>query len=159
MPDRQQGGWWAWLAGIGRGRAAVILRQGPIPAHVAFIMDGNRRFAASRGSDRAYGHRVGFDRVRSLASNLSRHCPDHCLLSNPDLQLVDALEWCTELGVSHVSAFAFGVENFKRTAEEIDTIMQLAEEKLRGLAQVSHGSCARLHCCYCIGIGTACAQA
>ena len=75
MPDRQQGGWWAWLAGIGRGRAAVILRQGPIPAHVAFIMDGNRRFAASRGSDRAYGHRVGFDRVRSLASNLCRHCP------------------------------------------------------------------------------------
>ena len=52
------------------------------------------------------------------------------------LQLVDALEWCSELGVSHISAFAFGVENFKRTAEEIETIMQLAEEKLRALAQV-----------------------
>ena len=63
-----------------------------------------------------------------------------CSLSQSTVQLVDALEWCSELGVTHVSAFAFGVENFKRTAEEVDTIMQLAEEKLRYLAQVAHSS-------------------
>ena len=52
------------------------------------------------------------------------------------LQLVDALEWCSELGISHVSAFAFGVENFKRSQAEVETLMALAEEKLRFLAQV-----------------------
>ena len=73
MPEAKHWGWWAWLAAKGRSQAAVILRQGPLPAHVAFIMDGNRRYAERRGSDRAFGHRVGFDRVRSLSRGICRH--------------------------------------------------------------------------------------
>uniref|UniRef100_A0A061SF59 Alkyl transferase n=2 Tax=Tetraselmis sp. GSL018 TaxID=582737 RepID=A0A061SF59_9CHLO len=83
-----------------------ILREGPVPRHVAFIMDGNRRFARGRLLSRAEGHREGYDR------------------------LVDALKWCLELGVKFVSVYAFSVENFKRSSEEVDDLMQLAVNKL-----------------------------
>ena len=55
--------WWAWLSARGRTQAANVLRKGPVPVHVAFIMDGNRRCAEAMGSDHAAGHRLGFDRV------------------------------------------------------------------------------------------------
>ncbi len=41
------------------------LRAGPVPQHVAFIMDGNRRYAQARGVDRAAGHAHGFEKVRA----------------------------------------------------------------------------------------------
>lgn len=45
----------------------VLLRSaGPVPAHVAFIMDGNRRFATSHGEGEQRGHRQGYSKVRAL---------------------------------------------------------------------------------------------
>ena len=41
-----------------------MLRFGPVPQHIAFIMDGNRRFAERRREDRAAGHTYGFHKVR-----------------------------------------------------------------------------------------------
>lgn len=37
------------------------LRQGPVPEHVAFVMDGNRRFARSHGIETVEGHNLGFE--------------------------------------------------------------------------------------------------
>lgn len=52
-------------------------------------------------------------------------------------QLLDILEWCLELGVSNVSVFAFGVDNFKRDPQEVADLMRLAEEKLWQLLEAS----------------------
>lgn len=52
------------------------LRQGPIPKHVAFVMDGNRRFARSHRIETVEGHNLGFEA-------LARVCPDRELLSSP----------------------------------------------------------------------------
>ena len=45
------------------------LRQGPIPKHVAFIMDGNRRFARSHNIETAEGHNLGFEALARVGSS------------------------------------------------------------------------------------------
>ena len=60
------------------------------------------------------------------------------------LQLVDALEWCLDLGVTTVSVYAFSVDNFKRSAAEVATLMALAREKLREILTVWPGRAAVL---------------
>lgn len=56
------------------------------------------------------------------------------------MQLLDALEWCLDLGISCVSVYAFSIDNFKRPPQEVAMLMQLAEEKLEELMQVRHHS-------------------
>ena len=48
----------------------ALLRSGPIPRHVAFIMDGNRRFARRNNFDRAKGHILGFDKLAEVLTVL-----------------------------------------------------------------------------------------
>ena len=67
------------------------------------------------------------------------HCMQHILC----MQLLDALEWCLDLGISCVSVYAFSIDNFKRPPQEVAMLMQLAEEKLDELLQVQDG-CMRL---------------
>jgi Undecaprenyl pyrophosphate synthase len=45
------------------------LRQGPIPQHVAFVMDGNRRFARSHGIETVEGHNLGFEALARVCSS------------------------------------------------------------------------------------------
>ncbi len=71
------------------------------PAHVAIIMDGNGRWAQSRGKPRLFGHRAGARRVR---------------------QIVEA---CPDLGVKYLTIFAFSTENWKRTQAEVSGLMML----------------------------------
>lgn len=85
--------------------ACNIIKAGIIPSHVAFIMDGNRRYAQKAGLAKVDGHKQGFD------------------------TLAKVLDWCRELGINNVTLYAFSVENFKRTQEEIDSIMNLARKK------------------------------
>ncbi|KAF8548175.1 Di-trans-poly-cis-decaprenylcistransferase [Imleria badia] len=88
-----------------------ILATGPMPKHVAFVMDGNRRYARSLGKQGKEGHSHGF-------KNLLR-----------------VLELCLRLRIDCVTVYAFAIENFNRPKEEVDTIMDLAEERLVEIAQ------------------------
>jgi len=77
------------------------------PAHVAIIMDGNRRWARSRGMPPVYGHRRGADAVRR------------------------AVEACGREGVRYLTLFAFSSENWRRPAGEIGDLMDLLRIYLR----------------------------
>ncbi|KAJ5815051.1 hypothetical protein N7474_006828 [Penicillium riverlandense] len=89
------------------------LRQGPIPQHVAFVMDGNRRFARSHGIETVEGHNLGFEALARI------------------------LEVCYKSGVKVVTIYAFSIENFKRSKFEVDALMEMAKVKLSEMAQ--HG--------------------
>ncbi|KAJ5935373.1 hypothetical protein N7466_004920 [Penicillium verhagenii] len=89
------------------------LRQGPIPQHVAFVMDGNRRFARSHGIETVEGHNLGFEALARI------------------------LEVCYKSGVKVVTIYAFSIENFKRSKFEVDALMDMARVKLSQMAQ--HG--------------------
>lgn len=91
---------------------AYVLRARPIPKHVAFIMDGNRRFAERQHLQKVQGHTLGYQRM------------------------ISALEWCLDLGVQCVSVYAFSIDNYNRSPDEVDTLMRLAEEKLGHMLQV-----------------------
>jgi undecaprenyl diphosphate synthase len=71
------------------------------PDHVAIIMDGNGRWATSRGRPRLFGHQAGARRVREI------------------------VESCGELGVEYLTIFAFSTENWKRTQVEVSGLMAL----------------------------------
>ncbi|XP_052807996.1 dehydrodolichyl diphosphate synthase complex subunit DHDDS-like [Mya arenaria] len=88
-----------------------ILKCGPIPNHVAFIMDGNRRFAKKNSMESAEGHLKGFDK------------------------LAETLEWCLHLGIKEVTVYAFSIENFKRSRDEVDCLMELARQKFARLLE------------------------
>ncbi|MBO4455266.1 MAG: di-trans,poly-cis-decaprenylcistransferase [Bacteroidales bacterium] len=72
-----------------------------LPRHVSFIMDGNGRWAKSRGLERIRGHFEGVESVRSV------------------------LETSVELGIEYVSVFAFSEENWGRPDDEVAGLMTL----------------------------------
>ncbi|KIX05168.1 di-trans,poly-cis-decaprenylcistransferase [Rhinocladiella mackenziei CBS 650.93] len=89
------------------------LRHGPVPQHVAFVMDGNRRFAKNHRIETVEGHNLGFEALAKI------------------------LEVCYKSGVTHVTIYAFSIENFKRSKYEVDALMDMAKIKLKQLTQ--HG--------------------
>lgn len=74
--------------------------------HIAFIMDGNGRWAKKRGMPREYGHKVGVDAFKRV------------------------IEACDKLGIECVTVYAFSTENWKRPKREVDSIMKLLDEYL-----------------------------
>ncbi len=87
--------------------------SGPMPKHVAIIMDGNRRFAEEYlESDTCKGHERG------------------------EIKLEEMLNWCLDLGIEYVTAYAFSTENFNRDGEEVDFIMELCEKSLYKIADL-----------------------
>ncbi len=58
------------------------LRQGPIPRHVAFVMDGNRRFARSRQIETVEGHNLGFEALARV-SVINRSVPTQLMSLDP----------------------------------------------------------------------------
>lgn len=90
----------------------------PAPAHVAIIMDGNGRWAESRGLPRLAGHRRGADRVHEI------------------------VESCPDLGITHLTLFAFSTENWKRPASEVQGLMRLFRRyiKKEGARLVAEGA-------------------
>ncbi|KAF8377441.1 hypothetical protein HHK36_030818 [Tetracentron sinense] len=86
-----------------------VLSVGPIPNHIAFILDGNRRYARKWKLKEGGGHRVGF------------------------LALMSLLKYCYELGVKYVTIYAFSIDNFNRKPNEVKYVMDLMQEKIEGL--------------------------
>jgi undecaprenyl diphosphate synthase len=91
--------------------APVLLSQirghGPLPKHIAIIMDGNGRWARERMLPRPMGHRQGMKAVREV------------------------VEGAIEAGVEVLSLFAFSQENWQRPATEIGALMSLLEEYIQ----------------------------
>ena len=78
-----------------------------LPQHVAVIMDGNGRWAAQRHLPRVEGHRAGIESVREIVESSAR------------------------LGIKVLTLYAFSVENWKRPATEVATLMSLLKRYLR----------------------------
>jgi undecaprenyl diphosphate synthase len=74
--------------------------------HIAFIMDGNGRWAKRQGRPRTYGHYVGAYKIEEV------------------------VRWCAERGVKYATFYAFSTENWKRPPEEVNFILGLLVEKI-----------------------------
>ena len=88
-------------------RLAAIRIHGDVPRHVAIIMDGNGRWAKSRGRPREFGHRAGMEAVREVVAGS-----------------IDA-------GIPVLTLYAFSQENWKRPAGEVTALMGLLELYVR----------------------------
>ena len=75
-----------------------------IPKHVAIIMDGNGRWALSRGLPRLAGHRAGTENLRRV------------------------IEACAEFGIQYLTLYAFSTENWGRPVEEVRGLMRILED-------------------------------
>ena len=85
---------------------APVFRKGEVPAHVALIMDGNGRWANSRGLARTEGHRAG------------------------EYALMDTNAGAIDAGVRYLSVYTFSTENWKRSPAEVSFIMNYASDVL-----------------------------
>jgi undecaprenyl pyrophosphate synthase len=95
------------MFGFGR-KKTEALNPAKLPRHIAFIMDGNGRWAKRRGISRSFGHSEG-----------SR-------------QLKEIVKICYNLHIPCVSVYAFSTENWARPNEEVAQLMKLLLEYLRG---------------------------
>lgn len=86
---------------------AQLKNSGEIPAHIAIIMDGNGRWAKSRGLPRFAGHREGVESVR------------------------DIVEAASQVGVKFLTLYTFSTENWKRPFEEVSLLMRLLLKNLK----------------------------
>ena len=77
------------------------------PEHIAIILDGNGRWAKSKGMPRNYGHTVGAKNVENI-----------CKAAN-------------DLGVKYLTLYAFSTENWNRPKNEVDALMKLLESYLK----------------------------
>jgi tritrans,polycis-undecaprenyl-diphosphate synthase [geranylgeranyl-diphosphate specific] len=90
------------------------VKNGVKPEHIAIILDGNRRWANEQEKDPwllqdKWGHKNGADTVELL------------------------LDWCHMLNLKYVTLYTFSTENFSRKSDEVQKIMQIAEERFRKL--------------------------
>ena len=77
------------------------IKNESLPKHVAVIMDGNGRWAKSKGKARIFGHRNGIKAVR------------------------ETVEGAAEIGIQFLTLYAFSVENWKRPKKEVNALMSL----------------------------------
>ncbi len=73
-----------------------------LPKHIAFICDGNRRWATSKGLPKLAGHKKGYENIKTIAQS------------------------CFDRGIEVVSAYIFSIENWNRDAKEVSYLMDLA---------------------------------
>lgn len=89
--------------------------------HIAFIMDGNGRWAKKRGMPREFGHREGAETFRKIC------------------------RYCCDIGFKAVTVYAFSTENWKRPQQEVDAIMKLLDgyldELMRDISAIEARIC------------------
>ncbi len=85
-----------------------------LPSHVAIIVDGNGRWATNRGLSRSDGHKEGFLNLKNLTKYIFNR------------------------GITHISAYLFSTENFKRSKAEVAYIMSLLTDKLKEILVFCH---------------------
>lgn len=78
-----------------------------LPKHIAIIMDGNGRWAKSKGLPRKMGHRAGSDTLKKI------------------------VEECQKIGLNHLTVYAFSTENWSRPKDEVDALMALLREYIQ----------------------------
>jgi len=83
------------------------VKNGVKPGHIAIILDGNRRWASEKALNPWFGHEKGAEKVDQL------------------------LDWCLKLGVKSITLYAFSTENFRRSKNEVEEIMRIAQEQFR----------------------------
>ena len=87
-----------------------------IPEHIGIIMDGNGRWATARGLSRSMGHKAGAETLKKLCFYVDK------------------------LGLKYLSIYAFSTENFKRSKEEVDYLMNLFitgfEKEFKGVKNI-----------------------
>ena len=92
-----------------------------LPKHVAIIMDGNGRWAKSRGEERTFGHKSGVTSVRN------------------------AISACDKVGIEYLTLYTFSTENWNRPSDEVNTLMSLLSETLLEEAEELFSKGIRLH--------------
>lgn len=91
-----------------------------LPEHVAVIMDGNGRWAKSKGAARIFGHRNAIEAVRQV------------------------IEGAGEIGIKYLTLYAFSTENWGRPKEEVDALMELLVNTLQKEVERLHKNKVRL---------------
>lgn len=84
-----------------------------VPQHVAIILDGNGRWAKSKGMPRTYGHTAGAKNVEKIAEEAYR------------------------MGIKYLTVYAFSTENWNRPEEEVRTLMKLLDNYLKNCIQTA----------------------
>ncbi len=92
-----------------------------LPKHVAIIMDGNGRWAKSRGEERTFGHKNAINAVRN------------------------AINACNEIDIPYLTLYTFSSENWNRPSEEVNTLMNLLVETLLLEAEEIFSKGLRMH--------------
>lgn len=82
------------------------ISQIELPAHIGIIMDGNGRWAKKRGLPRSAGHTAGAQTFRKIA------------------------RYCSDIGIRHLTVYAFSTENWRRPENEISALMKLFQQYL-----------------------------
>jgi undecaprenyl diphosphate synthase len=96
------------------------LEQTNIPKHVAFIMDGNGRWAKSQGQHRLFGHAEGVLSVKEI------------------------IKTAREIGIHYLTMYAFSTENWNRPAEEVAGLMDLLVQAITNETDEMHENGVRL---------------
>lgn len=99
-----------------------VLDKLNLPSHVAIIMDGNGRWAKKKGAARIYGHQNAITAVR------------------------ESTELCAELGLKHLTLYAFSTENWGRPKSEVDGLMTLLVNTINGELPTLMKNKVRLSC-------------
>ena len=91
-----------------------------IPRHVAFIMDGNGRWAKNKGQHRLFGHAAGVESVKEV------------------------IKTARELGVAYLTMYAFSTENWARPSDEVEGLMNLLVDAIANEVDEMHANGVRL---------------
>lgn len=83
-----------------------IIKCGPIPKHISLIMDGNRTYSKKYKIPLSEAYEMMFNKA------------------------IEVLDWSLAFGIEQISVYTFSIENFKRSAEQVENVMKAARDKI-----------------------------